>query len=326
MRVLIADDSPVSRRLLQAPLEEWGYQVEIAHDGAQALALLECEDSPRLAILDWMMPEKSGLDVCRLVRRRGRHPYVYILLLTSRSSKEDIVEGMRAGADDYLVKPFDKHELEVRLRAGRRILDLQAQLISAQEALREQATRDSLTSLWNRRSILDVLETEISRADREATNLGLLMFDLDHFKSVNDDHGHLVGDVVLQQTAGRMRASMRKYDSVGRYGGEEFLAILPGVDESSIISQADRLRKSISDAPMMFASLTKAEARSVRVTVSVGATIILPGKRVTAEAAIHAADEALYIAKRSGRNCSVLVRITPEGDSTVFPVIQGALP
>jgi two-component system, cell cycle response regulator len=232
---------------------------------------------------------------------------------------------MRAGADDYIVKPFDKHELEVRLRAGRRILELQAQLISAQEALREQASRDSLTSLWNRRTIFDVLDTEIERAGRQHSGLGLLMIDIDHFKRVNDQYGHMVGDIVLQRTSERMRASMRKYDSVGRYGGEEFLVILPGCDDSSILAQADRVRKSIGDMPMTFTLAGKSKPTSLVVTASIGATLIPAGNGVNAQTAITAADEALYLAKRSGRNCSVLTRIVPSGELPHSAAAQGAL-
>jgi len=145
VKILIADDSLVSRHLLEATLRKWGYEVAVACDGEEALALLQKDDAPAVAILDWMMPGMTGLEVCRRVRVRAREPYTYILLLTSKSQKEDLIEGMEAGADDYITKPFDQHELQVRLRAGTRLVDLQAELLSAREALREQATKDSLT-------------------------------------------------------------------------------------------------------------------------------------------------------------------------------------
>ena len=142
MKVLIADDSSVSRRLLEATLVRWEYEVQVACDGSEALTLLRQPDAPTLAILDWMMPSLTGPEVCQLVRHEAREPYIYIILLTSRGQREDLLEGLESGADDYLVKPFDQHELKLRLRAGRRILDLQAELMRAREALRIQATRD----------------------------------------------------------------------------------------------------------------------------------------------------------------------------------------
>ena len=157
---------------------------------------------------------------------------------------------MDAGADDYITKPFDQHELQVRLRAGKRLADLQSELLSAREALREQASKDSLTRLWNRRSILDMLGRELARSSREPTPIGVVIVDLDHFKNVNDSQGHLVGDAVLCEAARRMQSAIRQYDSIGRYGGEEFLILLPGCDEQTSFTQAERLRKQIGNAEM----------------------------------------------------------------------------
>jgi len=157
VKILVADDSIVSRHLLDATLRRWGYEVVVACDGTEAWQILQQNGAPSVAILDWMMPGHTGLEVCRMVRQQSREPYTYILLLTSKSLKEDLIEGMEAGADDYITKPFDQHELKVRLRAGTRLVELQAQLLSAREALREQATKDWLTKVWNRSSILDLL-------------------------------------------------------------------------------------------------------------------------------------------------------------------------
>src|SRR4051794_7543035 len=220
MRILIADDSLLSRRLLEETLGGWGYEVVIAADGAEAWNILSGANPPTLAVLDWMMPGYTGPEVCKLVRQRAAEPYTYILLLTSRNEKDDVIEGMDSGADDYLTKPFDQHELKVRLRAGTRIVDLQAQLLATREALREQATRDYLTHLWNRSSIMATLERELTRSAREHSPCGVVLIDLDHFKSINDTRGHFAGDVALRESARRMQNSVRPYDAVGRYGGE----------------------------------------------------------------------------------------------------------
>lgn len=296
MKILIADDSIVSRHLLEATLRKWGYEVMVACDGAEALQILEREDAPALIILDWMMPGVTGLEVCQKIRQRGSEPYTYILLLTSKSQKEDLIEGMDAGADDYITKPFDQNELQVRLRAGTRLVDLQAQLLSAREALREQATRDSLTHLWNRNSILEALTRELSRAHRETSPLGVVIVDLDHFKYVNDNHGHPAGDAVLREAARRMQNSVRQYDSLGRYGGEEFLILLPGCGEAESFSQAERLRRHLTQSDIRVNDI------SLHITASFGVTAAIPGEPWTAEGLIRKADEALYVAKKSGRN------------------------
>jgi len=296
VKILIADDSIVSRHLLEATLRKWGYDVMVACDGEEALEMLQLDDAPALAILDWMMPGMTGLEVCRRVRQRAREPYTYILLLTSRSQKEDLIEGMEAGADDYITKPFDQHELQVRLRAGTRLVDLQAELLSAREALREQATKDALTHLWNRRSIFDILCRELARAQREARPIGVVMVDLDHFKSINDNYGHFAGDAVLCEAARRMQNEIRQYDAVGRYGGEEFLILLNGCDEEHSIVQAERLRKQIAAVEMSL------QETPVSLSASFGVTTAVPGQHCSPEELINKADEALYLAKRRGRN------------------------
>src|ERR1700691_1265078 len=234
MRILIADDSIVSRHLLDATLRKWGYEVVVACDGLEAWNYLQAEEAPKLAILDWVMPGLTGPEVCRRVREHAqdKESYTYILLLTSKSLKEDLIEGMEAGADDYVTKPFDQHELKVRLRAGTRIIDLQRELIAAKDELREQATKDFLTRIWNRSSILDILQRELVRGTRENRPVGVVLADLDRFKNVNDSFGHFAGDALLREFSRRMQTSMRAYDSIGRYGGEEFLIVLPGCDEA----------------------------------------------------------------------------------------------
>lgn len=301
MRILIAEDSSSSRLALERTLAKWGYEVLACKDGTHAWEELQHPDAPRLAILDWMMPGYSGPEICRMLRTRSPDTYTYILLLTSKALKEDLIEGLESGADDYITKPFDFQELNVRLRTGLRILKLQGELLAAQEAMRELAMRDALTGLWNRRSILDVLEREQSRAGREGSPVGVLMLDLDHFKQVNDVYGHLAGDDVLREAGRRLLASVRPYDGVGRYGGEEFLVVLPGCDENAILSRAEAMRQAIADEPFHPGEL------SLPITASFGATVFVPGQSYTSSHLIHIADEGLYRAKDLGRNCVVFI-------------------
>lgn len=298
MRILIADDSIVSRHLLEATLRKWGYEVVVACDGVEAWDMLQAEDAPKLVILDWVMPGMTGPEVCRRVRESAKEKdtYTYILLLTSKSLKEDLIEGMEAGADDYITKPFDQHELKVRLRAGTRIIDLEQQLVTAREELREQATKDFLTRIWNRSSILDIFQRELIRGGREHRPVGVVLADLDHFKSVNDTYGHFAGDAVLREFTRRIQSSMRQYDAMGRYGGEEFLIVLPGCDEDSTGAQAERMRGALAAEPMSINEECQV------ITCSFGATSWRPGMDLNAESLIRVADAALYAAKRQGRN------------------------
>lgn len=306
MRILIADDSIVSRYLLDATLRKWGYDVVVACDGNEAWGILQSPDAPKLAILDWVMPGVTGPEVCKRVRATAKEKdiYTYIILLTSKSQREDLIEGMESGADDYLTKPFDQHELKVRLRSGTRIIELQQELISAREALRDQATKDFLTRIWNRSSILDILERELSRGSREDRPVGVLLADLDHFKLVNDTYGHFAGDAVLREFVRRMGTSMRPYDAIGRYGGEEFLIILPGCDAETTDKEAERMRTALANEPMSFND----ESRVI--TCSFGATSWSPGRTATPESLIRTADDALYRAKRQGRNRVVFLSIS----------------
>jgi diguanylate cyclase (GGDEF)-like protein len=287
MRVLIAEDDAATRRLLEALLAKWRYDVLVTTDGVQAWQLLQQEDAPSLAILDWMMPGMDGVEICRQLRQQDVQSYTYVLLLTSRAQKQDVVEGMESGADDYLAKPFHPEELAARLRAGSRIVELQSQL-------RRQATHDELTGLWNRRAVLDALHRELERARRGRFSVGVVIADIDHFKLVNDTYGHLSGDAVLRNAALRMRDNLRAYDFIGRWGGEEFLFVLPGCDLENAALQADRLRRLLNDEPLA------TPAGPLGVTLSLG---VAAGAGVgAAQALLAAADDALYQAKRAGRN------------------------
>jgi len=294
MRILIADDEAVSRRMLEATLQRLGHDVVAVEDGTAALTVLLREDGPRMAILDWVMPGADGLDVCRAVRERSEQ-YVYMILLTAMERREDMVAGLEAGADDFLTKPCHSPELQARLRSGGRVLELQESLLKAQEALRLEATRDHLTGLYNRRMILDQLHRELRRAAHENRPLAVVMADLDHFKAVNDTYGHAAGDAVLQEAARRIRSAIRDYDFIGRYGGEEFLLLMPGCDSISAGEVAERVRANIAAKPIPIGDTL------VPMSASVGVAWTTSGS-VGPNPLIQAADEALYRAKSLGRN------------------------
>ncbi|MBN1867652.1 diguanylate cyclase [Candidatus Sumerlaeota bacterium] len=295
-KVLVADDDPISRRLLEHSLAKWGYEVVSAGDGDEAWKLLNDPNGPNLAILDWVMPGLDGDEICRRMRAEQRPitNYVYAILLTSRDSKEDLVNGIESGADDYIAKPFDPQELRVRVRAGQRICELQSELIVAHETLRKLAMQDQLTGILNRGAILERLECELSRSRRQCRSLTVALADIDHFKAVNDTHGHQAGDCVLQQFVRRVESNRRLYDSIGRYGGEEFLIIIPETDQESARVVLERIRKAVADGPMHYGDIP------IAITVSLGATISRPDLDV--DALIQAADTALYRAKNAGRN------------------------
>ena len=296
MKILVAEDDLVTRRMLQAYLEKWGYEVVMVEDGQRAWQLLQQPNAPRLTLLDWMMPEMDGMSICREVRRLDIQPYIYLILLTARKYQEDVVAGLEAGADEYLTKPFDPYELRARLRAGARIVELQDSLIQAREALRELAMHDPLTQLLNRRATMDFLISELSRSIRERKPLTVMMVDIDHFKSVNDRFGHAAGDAVLCEVARRLRACIRTYDAVGRFGGEEFLVVAPGCDTAPGRAQAERLRGVVCSEAVLLKDL------SISVTVSVGVATAPEPKAQDWEALLSGADKALYRAKENGRN------------------------
>jgi len=296
LKILIADDDAMSRRLLQKTLERAGYEVMAVENGLAAKESLFRQDGPRLALLDWMMPELDGPGVCSAVRQKTERSYVYMVLLTSKETKEDVVVGLQSGADDYLTKPFDAEELKARLRTGLRILDLEDKLVEAREDMRFRATHDALTHLWNRGAILEMLGRELARCHRERQNVGVILGDLDHFKAINDTHGHLVGDEVLRETARRLLGSVRSYDYVGRYGGEEFLMVLSNCDVKHAEPRAEQIRRAISDKPIPSA------AGLLQVTMSSGLLLSLEWGALSVEGILSEVDAALYVAKAEGRN------------------------
>jgi diguanylate cyclase (GGDEF)-like protein len=313
MRILVAEDETVSLRLLEKTLQRAGYEVTAVGNGRQAAEELCRPEGPRLALLDWVMPQLDGPGVCRAVRSKRSQRHVYLVLLTSKATKEDIVEGLESGADDYLIKPFDPGELKARLRTGQRILDLEDNLVEAREDMRYRATHDSLTSLLNRGTILDMLASELPRRRRIQASPVIVLGDLDHFKRVNDTWGHLAGDEVLREVARRLVGSVRSYDFVGRYGGEEFLVVLNNLCDGKAMERAEQIRKSIADTPI---STTRGP---ISVTISLGVLPSVASDLRPLEEILRQVDAALYAAKDAGRNCCRLAGANPASSPSAEP-------
>jgi len=300
MRVLIAEDDQISRKILETNLRKWNYEVIIAEDGQQAWDTLNQPDAPRLAVLDWMMPGMDGIDVCRRLFEDRERPFTFVVMLTAKDQKEDIATALDAGASDYLTKPWAAVELRARVDAGRRFVELQRALEKANEKLALMARTDALTGIRNRPAVLETLGHELARSEREERPIAVLIGDVDHFKQVNDRYGHATGDQALIEVARRMQETCRLYDVVGRYGGEEFLAILPGVSEHNLKALAERFRRSVSSAPV------PVEENALDITMSVGAVWRMPGQPADADTMVREADSLLYRAKEEGRNRSVI--------------------
>ncbi len=296
-KVLIAEDNAVSGKILQKNIKDWGYEVVLVKDGKKAWSALKSEGI-KLAVLDWMMPEINGIQLCKKIRendhQREDQDYTYIILLTAKDEQEDLIKGFSAGADDYITKPFNHLELKARLKTGKRIIDLQKQL-------QEQALRDGLTGLWNRKGMFHILAKEINRSQRDNLPLAVIMIDIDKFKAINDTHGHPIGDLVLQKVAKILKRNVRNYDEICRYGGDEFLLILPNCNMVKTKKIAERLRKSVTEHKITD------EAISLHITVSLGgASTENHSEDVAAEALTMTADKALLEAKNNGRNCVII--------------------
>ena len=297
MKVLVVDDSAVYRKLIGDHLRGWDFSVVLAETGADAWHALEQPEAPKLVMLDWVLPDMEGIDLCRRIRTGDlAGQYVYIILLTSKEGRQNMLEALQAGADDYVRKPFDEAELKARLLVGKRILELQEELVAARESMRRAATRDSLTGLLNRGEIFAKLEGELERARRERKPLSIILADIDHFKKVNDSHGHLFGDEALREMARRLQSKLRPYDGVGRYGGEEFLLVLPACDLAGAMQRAEELRQEIACRPIVSDRVEKSITMSMGVAVSECTGV----KEV--ETLLSRADAALYAAKSKGRN------------------------
>ena len=295
MNVLIAEDDIISCRALEKNLRDWGYRIHVTKNGEEAWEIIK-NGGIRLAIVDWGMPKMNGLELCHKIRNEYQpreEKYLYIILLTGRDLEKDIITGLSAGADDYITKPFSYMELKVRIQNGARIIALQ-------DIQLQKANTDSLTQLWNRKKILEILEEELNRNFRENIPLGVIMLDIDNFKTINDTYGHLIGDEVIIEVASRLKKKIRSYDKIGRYGGDELLLILPGLGRQDAKNIAERLRQSVC------AEKIQTEAGALNITVSLGVSIFDTASRPSTKKMIEESDLALYVAKGRGRNIAVV--------------------
>lgn len=292
LNILVAEDSKYYRKYMEETLEKWGYSVIFAEDGEKAWQILQTDDGPQLVLLNWEMPKLTGLDVCYQVRMNELNKYVYLILLTSHASQEDIIKGLEAGADDYVVKPFHDQELKSRLKIGERIIKLE-------NSIRKMALIDPLTGLLNRRAFNSRLESELERCVRNKSTLSLLLFDIDNFKKINDTYGHQCGDSVLYGISQQAKTFLRGYDFISRFGGEEFIICLPDVNQTQAMVIAERLRTGIENLKIE----TNSADRSIQVTASFGLYTIHSGEKHNIEYIIRQADQAMYRAKNKGKNC-----------------------
>lgn len=289
MKILLVEDSYIERRKIGDYLTEWGFEYVAVGSGTEAIKLLEAPDPPELTLLDWLLPGLDGIDVLRRIRKLTQGSYIYTVMLTAKTQKQDRHKAMEAGADDYLSKPVDPAELRSRIMVGKRIVELQ-------QSLRFAATHDFLTNLLNRAQILVAIEREFSRGGREDKPAALILADIDHFKRVNDTLGHAAGDEVLKEVARRLKADLRPYDVVGRYGGEEFLLILPGCNLANGARRANEIRELVAKDPIVTPFGTTSA------TVSMGVTATVSTRDCSVAEFLREADVSLYEAKKNGRN------------------------
>lgn len=305
MNILIAEDSKYQNRVLQAMLESWGHSVVSTNCGDGALEILTASNPPELAILDWEMPGKTGLEVCAEVRSR-RGQYIYMILVTAKDSPSDLVDGLTGGADDFIRKPPNPMELWARLCVGERMITMHRELIAARDRLQFEATHDGLTGAWNRSAVLGFFESEVSRASRHSTALSALMIDVDYFKRINDTYGHPTGDRVLVEIAHAMNAVIRPYDLLGRVGGEEFLVVLPNTDEKGACQVGERLRDAVT-------RIAFADEPQIHLSISVG--VCARSEQQSVCDMLERIDSALYHAKTRGRNRVEVAPPRPYSDS-----------
>jgi diguanylate cyclase (GGDEF)-like protein len=300
-QVLVVDDSPVYRKLVEQLLVTEPYSLLFAKNGAEALILFH-QHSPCMVVTDWIMPDFSGLELCKRIRADRSRPYTYVILMTSSKEKGNLVKGLQAGADDYLTKPFDPEELMARMEVGRRIIDLNRELAAKSLKLEEAARTDPLTGLPNRRAIEEWALRQLQGAARHGFPLWVVLGDIDNFKRINDTFGHDAGDIVLQTFASALKKNTRASDICGRLGGDEFLLVITHVETESVDTTVNRFRE-------QFAALSfPLQGQSVNVTASFGIAGFVGREIQDFTVLVRKADQMLYEAKRGGRNrvCAAL--------------------
>jgi two-component system cell cycle response regulator len=301
--ILVVDDNPDNLEIISTRLRFRGYRVATADRGDKAIDLVH-ETHPDLILLDIMMPDMDGYEVARRIRATDDIPYIPIIVVTARDSTEDKVTGLDAGADDYLTKPINFPELEARVRSMLRIKRLQDELEEKNRKLEQLSISDGLTGLFNHRHLHELLQEEFDRSSRTEEPISVVMFDLDRFKQVNDTHGHQAGDQVLRKLAHILRETAREIDRLGRYGGEEFLAILPDSDPEAGVTFAERVREAVESEPFDIG-----DGDRIEMTISAGVATYPHDRPEGPRRLVHYADQALYSAKNSGRN--TVVRFEP---------------
>jgi two-component system cell cycle response regulator len=302
LQVLVVDDSPVYRKLVEHALEGNPYSLLFAKSGREALELF-ARHLPAIVITDWMMPDLSGLDLCQRLRSDAHRGYTYIILLTSIAEKDNVIKGLAAGADDYLTKPFDPGELLARIGVGRRIIDLHRQIDAKNKLLEDMAHSDALTGLPNRRAIEEWAARQLRGAARHGFPYWVVLADLDSFKSINDTHGHVGGDALLQKFAALLKTIIRSSDICSRLGGDEFLLVITHVEAAAIIKTVERFRETLAAQQFEIGS------EKVSITASFGIAGFSGKETLDFTSLVRRADKALYAAKHAGRN---LIRIEPE--------------
>jgi diguanylate cyclase (GGDEF)-like protein len=298
LRLLLVEDEPIQRRVLERRLSKAGYIVDTARNGEEALAKI-LREHYQILLTDWDMPGMDGATLCQRVREVSLPGYLYILLLTGHDSAADIVVGLEAGADDYIRKPANEAELLARLKGGRRIVELERSLRAANAQVRLLSVTDPLVGTYNRRYLTDELAREIERARRYGRPLAVVIADLDWFKRINDEHGHQTGDEVLQCFAERVRSSIRKNDWIARYGGEEFVMVLPDTSLVDAVATAEKIRLHCASAPMVTST------GCLMVTASFGVAALEcrhATEAATVATLLRRADVGLYRSKNTGRN------------------------
>ncbi|MFK0006935.1 diguanylate cyclase [Paenarthrobacter sp. NPDC090520] len=296
MKVLIADDDQISRLITKAAVEQSGHECIVALDGDQAWELYQLH-RPEAVVTDLMMPGMNGLDLCRTIRSSEGDSYTYLILVTSHGSRDDVLAGMEAGADDYVTKPLDPFNLRIRLLAAQRITTLHADLARYRSALTEQARTDPLTKLHNRLKLTEDLAELHSLSDRYGQEYCLAMVDVDNFKSYNDIYGHQAGDAALVAIAATLAAEVRESDGVYRFGGEEFLLVLRRQSASGAEGVMERVRSAVHALDIEHSG----DPDGV-LTISAGVAAHSHEHPAGTEQLLKEADLALYAAKASGRN------------------------